>query len=395
MNKHLNADRTGAALFTVMGIVFALCIVMGAVIAASSQRTFMARKLGDRTRALVIAEAGASEAYTILSTNFALRTDPAAFPVTAFGGGTYDVTVTPLDDNMALITSTGVCGIAQESVILNVKNFPAGTGSTPPSNIPNWPANVYGFAVVAGGNMSFVGNMDMNTSNGWIHANGSMYGNGVQTIRGNVSSSVSLDFPNITGEGAAPSVSGNIGTQVVGNVPLVTIPDINLTPYYNSASNYGQVFTTGTKSLSGTVSPPGGIMWVNGNIEFGNGTYTGCFIATGNIEMKTTGNGTIENNKVAGYPILVSQNGYILIKQAKTWTFQGLVYCKTGYFDKQGNGDVFGRGTIMAAGNVSKNGGWSGMIYEDSTPVPPGGGGGGEGAEGSTVSVVGMTAWQK
>lgn len=115
-------------------------------------------------------------------------------------------------------------------------------------------------------------------------------------------------------------------------------------------------------------------MWVNGDLELGNGTYNGCFIATGDITLKTTGNGTIENNRVNQYPTLVSRDGTILVKQAKTWTFNGLVYVKTGGFDKQGNGDVYGYGSIIAAGNVSKVGGWSGMLHMDSTPVPPGGG---------------------
>jgi hypothetical protein len=114
-------------------------------------------------------------------------------------------------------------------------------------------------------------------------------------------------------------------------------------------------------------------MWVNGTLSFGNGTYTGCFIATGGVEIKTTGNGTVTLVKVNRYPLLVSRDADILVKQAKMLTFRGLIYCKTGSFDKQGNGDVNGRGTIIAAGNFTKNGGWAGMIYEDSTPVPPGG----------------------
>jgi hypothetical protein len=173
----------------------------------------------------------------------------------------------------------------------------------------------------------------------------------------------------------------------VTTVPLVAIPDIDLTPYYNAALANGQVFS-GSKSLSGTVTPNGGIMWVNGTLSFGNGTYNGCFIATGDIELKTTGNGTITQTAVQRYPVLVSRDGTITVKQAKTWTFTGLVYCKTGSFDKQGNGDVFGRGAIIAAGNVSKNGGWSGMIYSDPTPIPPGGSGA------AVVDKVIITAWQ-
>ena len=393
MRMHSCGDRSGVALFTVLGIVFAVCLVLGTVIAASSQRIFTARKLADRSRAMVIAEAGVAQAYQMLSTNFALRNVPEAFPPTAFGAGSYDVAVTPVGADIALINSTGVCGSAQESVVLNIKSFPRGGGGSRRSPMPNWPGYDYGFAILAGGSMTWVGNLNEGMETGWVHANNTISGNGEQSITGNVSSSVSISFPYIVGTGMAPVVSGTIQTTVITNVPLVTIPSINLTPYATCASNNFQVFTTSTKSLSGTVTPAGGVMWVNGNIEMGNGIYTGCFIATGNIELKTTGQGTIVNNKVAGYPLLIAQN--ITVKQAKTWTFRGLVYCMPGNFSKQGNGDVFGTGSVIANGKVDKNGGWSGMIWEDSTPVPPGSGGGGGGSGGTTSNLVGMTAWQK
>lgn len=395
MRTRVQDSRSGVAMLTVLGIIFALCLLMGTVLVASSQRTFMAKKLGDRTRALVIAEAGATKAYTVLSTNFALRTDPSAFPETAFGGGTYSVKITPVGSSMALISSTGVCGVAQDSVVLNVKNYPLGSGGTGGSSIPGWPASPYGFAIVSGGSMTWVGNIDLATSNGWMHANSALSGNGQQRIRGNLSSSVSIDFPYVDGTGMAPVVSGDIGTTVIASVPLVTIPNIDLTPYYNRALTNGQVFT-GTKSLSGTATPPGGVMWVNGDINVSDGSYTGSFIATGSILIQG-GNASARFEKVEKYPVLVSRDGGINVQGGDNslFAFHGLVYCKTGGFNKQGNGEVQGIGTIMAAGNVDKNGGWSGMLYEDSTPIPPGGGGGSSGTGGSSGDVLGVTAWQK
>jgi hypothetical protein len=196
----------------------------------------------------------------------------------------------------------------------------------------------------------------------------------------------------ITGAGSAPSISGsNIGTPMVGPVPVVPVPNIDLTPYYNAALAKGQVYN-GAKSISGNVSPNGGIMWVNGSLNIGNGVYNGCFIATGGVELKTTGNGTITMTNSTDYPLLVSRDASILIKQAKTFTFDGLIYAKTGNFDKQGNGDVFGRGAIIAAGNVSKNGGWSGLIFSDPTPAYPGTGG--SSPDLNTANRVIITAWQ-
>jgi hypothetical protein len=105
--------------------------------------------------------------------------------------------------------------------------------------------------------------------------------------------------------------------------------------------------------------------------------------------MKTTGDGEIQQIKVAKYPAFVSRDGSILMKQAKTFTFNGLIYCKTGSFDKQGNGDAIGRGQIIAKTNITKNGGWSAMLYENCKPVAPGA------STNVVADVVSVEAWQK
>jgi hypothetical protein len=389
--------REGQALLTVMGIIFALCIVLGVVIAASSARTYMAQKLADRTRAVAIAEAGAASAYSVLVTNFSLRTNSAAFPGAAYGGGSYALKVTPVSSNVAVVSSTGTCGIAKEYVVLDVKNYgPYGATNWSSGGTTNGlSTNAFDYAICAGGTLSWAGNADMQMSNGWMHCNAGYSANGNNTIRGNVSSSVSIGMvggAEITGTGEAPVISGGgIGNPVIATVPLVPIPIIDLTPYYNAALANGQVFT-GTKSLSGTVTPSGGIMWVNGDISIGDGLYTGCFIATGDISIGG-GNASAEFVKVNQYPVMASRDGDISVQGGKQslLAFNGLIYCKTGGFNKQGNGNVQGRGSIIAAGGVSKNGGWSGMLYENSTPVPPAGYGGSNPGN----YVVGVSAWQR
>jgi hypothetical protein len=253
--------------------------------------------------------------------------------------------------------------------------------------------NAFKYVMLAGGDIPFVGNMDLQTSNSSIHCNGAIVGTGQQTVRGNLSSSTSIDFPYVIGTGMAPTVEGHIGITVLTNVPRRTIPNILLDAYAARAVANSQCFN-GTLSLSGNVAPPGGVMWVNGSISFGNGAYTGCFIATSNIEIKTTSTGTAEFRKVLQYPLLVSRDGDIVVKQAKMLRFNGLIYCKTGSFDKQGNGDVDGRGAIVTAGNISKNGGWSGMVFEDCTPIAPDGSDV-NGDSGLTDDDVSVSAWQR
>lgn len=387
IQQHRVETRRGSALLAVMGVVFLIAIAAASMVATGRQQVFSAVHLRDYVKAQMIAEAGANQAYNLMKTNFAARLDPNNFPLTPFDGGTYDPCVVSVASNKASITSTGVYGSATAIARVDVQNYP----TTLTNGAPVQGQGPYGFAILAGGDLGWAGNSDMQMSNGWMHCNGTYSANGANTARGNVESCLGISMvggATITGIGKAPSISGGtIGQPVVASVQTIAIPNIDLTPYYNAALSNNQVFGSG-KAISGTVAPPGGIMWVNGTMSVGNGSYTGCFIATGAIELKTTGQGTITFVKVNRYPVLATRDDSITVKQAKTLTFNGLIYCKTGSFDKQGNGDVFATGAIIAAGNVTKNGGWSGMIYGDPTPVPPGG------IPPVTADKVIITAWQ-
>ena len=370
-----------------MGVVFLIAIVAASMVATGRQQVFSAVHLRDYVKAQMIAEAGANQAYNLMKTNFAARLDPNNFPLTPFDGGTYDPCVVSVASNKASITSTGVYGSATAIARVDVQNYP----TTLTNGAPVQGQGSYGFALLSGGDLGWAGNSDLQMSNGWMHCNGAFNANGINTTRGNVQSCIGIYLnggANITGTGQAPYITGGVvGDPEVQSVPTVSIPNIDLTPYYNAALSNNQVYASG-KSISGTVSPQGGIMWINGTLYIGNGNFTGCFIATGGIEISTTGNNTVNFNKVNRYPLLASRDGSILVKQAKLLTFNGLIYCKTGSFDKQGNGDVYATGAIIAAGNITKNGGWSGMIYSDPTPVPPGG------ISPVTADKVVITAWQ-
>lgn len=392
MKTYCNTKR-GSAIMTVMIVITVVGMLVVAMAYASSVRALRARQLADKTRAVAIAEAGVAQVYSVLATNWALRYNANAFPPSNYGGGAYSVTVTvpAANSNQAILVSTGFYATVSAIVAADLFNYRGNSSNTPPQGGIGAGADAFDYAMVSGGDMSFLGNMDMQMSNAWFHANGSMTGNGVQTIHGNVSSSTEIDFPHIEGIANAPSVSGTVGTEKEGAVSPVIIPNIDLTPYYNAALASSAV-SNNNVTLSGTYSPPGGILWVNGDITFESGTFTGCFIATGNI-YTGTGNGTYTFRPVNQYPTLVCRDGDM------TWQggngslvdFQGLVYLKTGSLDKSGNGDVNGLGSIIAAGGISKNGGWSGMLYQDSTPVPPGGGG----TTNGPTDQIGISAWYK
>jgi hypothetical protein len=378
------ATRRGSALTSAVVLSAVITGLVAVGLSTSIQRSFSASKLSNRMRSTSIAEAGANKAYSILTTNFALASNPAKFPKTSFGGGFYDADVKLPSANLAVIHSTGTYQNASSDVILEVRRYTSGSGQTGET-----PAG-YGYVMLAGGILDWRGNVNLDMGGAWMHANSTYYMNGVQALKASVSACTSISGvggSQIVGDARSRAISATVtGTATITNVPPVAIPNIDLTPYYNWALAKGQVFNS--KSLSGTVTPNGGVMWVNGTLTLGNGVYTGCFIATAGIEMKTTGNGEIIQKKVAKYPAFVCRDGSILIKQAKTFSFEGLIYCKTGSFDKQANGDAIGKGAIIAAGNITKNGGWSVMMYENSMPIPPG-------TPTNTTDIVSVEAWQK
>lgn len=395
-------SNAGSALLAVMGIVFLIAAVAAGMVVIGHQQIFSSIRLRDYVKAQMIAEAGVNDAYNVMKTNFSARLDPSSLPKPFVCGsgdtGTYNIAVITVVSNVsASIISTGFFGSASAMVRADVKNF-ASTTSAGGAPIPGG-GSPYGWAVLAGCEIRWEGNsqLDLGT-NGYMHANGSYQANGVNILTANVESCIGIQLDGqaaIRGIGKAPVISASsdkITTKLTQSVPVVAIPNIDLTPYYNVALANGQVFS-GSKSLSGTVTPAGGVMWVNGDISFAKGTYNGSFIATGSMELKAAAAGdsiTVTNS--THYPVLAARDGSIVIKQAKTFTFGGLIYVKTGNFDKQGNGDVAGNGAIIAAGNVSKNGGWSGFIYSDPTPAVPGGGSGSSGGSSTDKAVI--TAWQ-
>ena len=365
----------GSALLIVLGVIFIVSLVVASMVTVGRQQVYSTNRSGNYVRAQLIAEAGANAAYNLIKTNFAACTNAANFPLTAFQGGTYDATVSLVDSNKASIVSVGIYSSVRARSVMSVQNRPNSitfTDSSQPTDV------AYGYVIVSGGDLTWAGNVDFQTSNGWMHANGYFLANGANTLHANVSSCVDIGMvggANIDGNARAPSIHGGTvsGQSTITNVPVVSLPNIDLTPYYNCAASNGQVFSS-SQSLSGTVTPKGGIMWVNGDITFAAGKYTGCFIATGSLTIKCAGaNDVVEHVKVAQYPAFVARDGSMLIKQAKLFKFNGLIYVKNGTFDKSGNGDVIGVGTILTAGTFSKNGGWSALIYQNSGPVPPGG----------------------
>ena len=77
------------------------------------------------------------------------------------------------------------------------------------------------------------------------------------------------------------------GSESEQAVPLVDIPDIDLTPYYNWANAHGEVRNGFTMS-GGTYTPNGGVLWVNGSVTLSSSyTFNVGEIAEGKVAQAT------------------------------------------------------------------------------------------------------------
>lgn len=368
----------GSGLVIVMVVTFSIAGILTTVVASSLQRCFMARRLTDRIRAQAIAEAGVSRAYEDLSENFDLRLDDDAFPAMDYLGGSFDVTVLPVDADVAVINSQGKHGDVAVTVILDVRQ----SGGT----VVEAGGSAYGFAIIADGEISWTG-CGVFQGDSYVHANQLFKQAGSGELNANISSSLKITLNGksgeIDGDATAPTVAGKTskvtGTVTESAVSTVEIPEIDLLPYYNEALANGQVYE-GSQTLSSSFSPPGGIMWVNGDLHIsGPHDVVGCFIATGDIHCSGSGG----QAKVDGYPGFVSRDGDI--KFSGSGDYNGLVYTRIGDVQITGSGSV--SGSIICGGDFKKAGCSTIINYIESIPSPP--------HADSTDGVLCVSAWQR
>ena len=406
----------GSALVTVLIVLTTVTAYLGIVVSSSLQRAYSATKLADRVRAQLVAEAGVTKAYSILVTNWSARIGDESFPEIEYAGGKFDCTVIPNETlNMAKIACIGTYGKDQITVIMDVKNNGSPTAGTDGSLSAVTNA-AYGYGILAGCDIEFNGGSGFNLGNGKVHANGVFLkgGNGDLTageltfrestiLNGtwNIIANVRCD-KNITTKGSG-DFYGNVecdvlklgaqsvvnGNKVLGNsvVDNVTIPLIDLTPYYNIALANGQVYGSSQVLVGNiTVEPEGGVMWVNGRLDVrSTGTMKGCFIATESIDIS----GSIDFAAKNGYPLLVSRDGDIDISGGGTYV--GLIYAKNGNFEKNGDGDV--NGSVICGGSFLAGGNWAVLNYTNvAPPIDPNAI---AGVSGSCRDVIGVSAWQR
>ena len=233
----LSSKKDGSAL------VLAMCMTAIVTLSAASLMLFAdyqvdaVKRAREDNAAVVLAEAGANAAFAILKTNFANKSNAGLFPATSYNGGTYDATVTAVGTDKAQIRCVGISGSSTQTVIVDVRDFSAGTstngggGSADPTS--PWGQSVFVNGVLshngsgtAYGNVRCNQNIQCNGSLAWgsasnpcvVKCSGQFSGNGSINIRG------SLTAPQIQING-----SDQVQSKTIAAVPQMAMPTLAVT----------------------------------------------------------------------------------------------------------------------------------------------------------------------
>ncbi len=338
MPTNLTRNRCkGSGLLTVLVVVLVIAIATASIASLTTGLPVIIRRQSDAIRAKAIAEAGLNEAYSRLTADFGLRYNPAAFPLTNFGGGSYDITVTPIGDSMARLLSVGRYGVATMRVGMDVRN-----AGTRPENDgdDDVPPNPWRYAMFANGNLRLNGTPP--TVRGHLHTN--------QEFR------LSGNPRNIEGTVTARSFDwsgGQLPPQQIGTFREVPFPSLS-DPYFVSLLGIAQANNAvrpggRTYRASDFAGISGGVIWITGNATLhGSFTFNGVVVVTGKITFQGSG----------------------------TRVINGLLYTPSS-IEANGSTELYLTGSLMAGGNIEFNGASSIFTHgavgpggdEDDTPT--------------------------
>ena len=357
------------------GVVLLATIIMLGVIALMaagmslmvSQDIHMTRRLGNVTKAYYIAEAGIEEAI-------AYHADPdndgfsgARFSKDGefFGEGLLSVSVNETDTpNLYQIVSVGNVGNTSRTIKVLVKD------TTPP-------AISLEYAAVSGGKMQYWLRTNIDHH---IHSNSTAYPtqfwHNWWPICVNYNSIYIGAFTNIDGIASACGEIYNLGNEVIEEyADQVELPPFGadfFNYYYTIAAGQGHVYN-GNQSLP---SLSNGVYYINGDVTLtGTWTFTGCIVATGNIQVnpgRDNRNGSITFLQMGSLPALMSINGDIGIYESTT--VNGLVYAggKVVVFDFLQDGPIDINGICISKGDMIISGFFATSSINYVAQNPPG-----------------------
>lgn len=388
--KTYRRTKAGYSLLTTLFIMTALSMSLAMLITIGRQRVHTAKILTDQVKALAYAEAGIDFAYAILSTDFEQRNNPSAFSLTpiagssmyssgsgtystaipsSYGDGSFSLALTPISNKYVIVNSSGKCGSATREAEVLVEDIYAGSGGTDATDYSSMEG--FNYAILSGGQFDFKGCGYVTAPTAKMHSNSAIIINGSAQTEIDVSSTTSIKVGNNTVEGSieAPSLNIHKKAKIVGGatkaaVPPVSIPDIDLTPYFNWAKSHGEVYVGGF-STSSSYTPNGGVMYVIGDVQISShAVINGSIIATGDIHVS----GAVKINPNTSVFAMATESGDI--SNTSSGTIKGLVYSKKGDYKQTANGRL--EGQIIVGGDVQKGGNSDIILYTQSIPTPPG-----------------------
>lgn len=344
MNKHIirngKTQENGSAMIAVMFFAILISLAAGNIFVMARQEMSIGHQIIDRTSAQQIAEGAACQALGFMATDVTTINTPSA-TVTGgtLGNGTYAVNIRTFGSNNFEIESTGTVNAMSRTIRVY--------GSYPSTSVQ---AMNKAFFTNADLRLTGGGAVKKNVDGGDTHSNQNTDITGHITITGAATSTGSMSI-----QGAASAADG-----ATGGVPPIDFPQLDFDHYYAIAQANGQVYN-GNVKLSGTYTPPGGVIWINGDVSTKSSvTIHGVLIATGDIKQSSHFTQTQYDN----FPAIVSRNGNMHLS-GQTYA-EGLILAQTGSIDITGGTEIYG--SIMAWGDIFTRGNWGVVNYQKEEP---------------------------
>jgi hypothetical protein len=312
------------------GVMLVAMVTMGLAVVIG-QDFFSARLMERGTSAFLVADGAMEYAISRIKQDpKLLAAPPADIRGGQIGGGTYRITINHVGISMYRVESVGTVHEVQRTVIsfLYVQDPYAG----------------FRKAILSHHDLLMTGSGECY---GGTHANQSTELGGSVDVSGDVDS---VRTTTVTGGGV------NIlnGTARSGRSPLI-FPTLDFAHYYNIARENNMVYT-GNYGLNGNYAPPGGVLWIDGNLTVtGKTWFKGCIIVTGTFRQ----NGGFVHEPVGTMPAIASREGNIEFYGGTAGApvkILGLVYAKSGLITLHGNSPI--RGNVMGWGGVTCHGNW-------------------------------------
>lgn len=267
-NTH-KQKKEGSAILIVMCIASILLISGIALSFMAANASHMSRKINNQARALAVAEAGIADMINKMTTNYSGWRDLMT-NTDSYGEGSYTAsTLTDTNTGHVIVTSVGTLGNDVRTTVIEL----LGT---------IWDLYNATFdiadAIISGGDIILKSSAI--TINGGIHSNGSIIKEaGNPTINGDVSavggSEVTASGTNNTTTNASPLI-----------VPDYRDFDDGDPNWLGLAQSNGLYYATGQAFGSVDLVPSNGVIYVNGDVTFGNNSsYVGTLVSAGSITV--------------------------------------------------------------------------------------------------------------